>query len=254
MQRRPLDWMLNASLIALTFTVMAFAVNAPAQAQEKKPDAPAAGPAVKNPFDAIKHFSAVMNGGIINDENRKVYRSGKLMRTDFADQYRVSDIDIPVTWVIFTKPETKATCSKFRMADAGDFPFFGLKDFRVEQNPDETATDGKETVDGHPCKIESLRFVKSKNASPITIEMKLWEAEDLEGFPIKIEAHNLVTGRHFTISYSNVSLQPPDPKLFAHPAQCVEGTGKNVGTKETPASTKPSPNTTPKPAPTTPPQ
>ena len=156
MQRRPLDRMLNASsLIALTFAVMVFAVNAPAQTQEKKPDAPAAGPAVKNPFDAIKHFSAVMNGGIINDEDRKVYRSGKLMRTDFADQYRVSDIDIPVTWVVFTKPETKATCSKFRMADAGDFPFF-LKDFRVEQSPIDTAADAKETVDGHACKIESL--------------------------------------------------------------------------------------------------
>jgi hypothetical protein len=141
------------------------------------------------------------------------------------------------------------------MADAGDFPFFGLKDFRVEQNPNETAADGKETVDGHSCKLENLRFVNSRNASPITIEMKLWEAEDLEGFPIKIEAHNLGTGRRFTISYSNVSLQPPDPKLFAHPTKCVEGTQKiNMGTKETPTPPKPSPDTAPKNAPTPPPQ
>ena len=52
--------------------------------------------------------------------------------------------------------------------------------------------------------------------------MKLWEAEDLRGFPVKIEAE--VNGRPLRpLHYSDVSFEPPDPKLFHHPAKCTEG-------------------------------
>jgi hypothetical protein len=258
MKRRPPVWMFDASLVAITLAVLALALNAPAQAQEKKPeppaaDAPVAGVPAENPFNAFKQFSAVMNGGIITDKDRKVYRSGKLMRTDFADQYRITDIDLPLTWVVFTKKEPKS-CGKFAVADAGTYPFWGMKDFVVHQASGAETSEGKETVDGHVCKVENLIFVNSKVNPPATMEMKVFEAEDLKGFPIKIELHNPMTDRHFTISYTDVSLQTPDPKLFVHPNNCSEDAHKvQMAPKGTAPPTKAAPDTTPSKT-TTPPQ
>src|SRR5580658_8745557 len=119
------------SPFALALALVVFAANAPSQTPAKKPGMTASGVAAQNPFDAFKHFSAVMNGGIIADKNRKIYRSGKLMRTDFQDQYRVTDIEVPITWVVFNKTETKPeTCARFDVADADTYPFWGLGNFR----------------------------------------------------------------------------------------------------------------------------
>jgi hypothetical protein len=254
----------NASLIVLTFVVLMFAAGASAQtdattqpakpvpAEEKKPDAPATGPSVPNPFNAFKEFTAVMNGGLVADENRKIYRSGKLMRSDFKDQYRVSDIDAPKTWVMMTK-DNAPLCSQFPVSDGSDFPFYGLKDFRVERMPADSPADVKETVDGHSCTIDRLSFTKEN--PPVRLEMKLWKAEDLEGFPVKTEVYNVMTKRRFNITYSDVSLQKPDPKLFVHPAKCNDSAQKvQTGSKGTAAPSKTAPATAPKPAPTTPPQ
>jgi hypothetical protein len=143
------------------------------------------------------------------------------MRTDFEDQYRVTDIDVPITWVVFNKTETKPeTCARFNVADADTYPFWGLENFRVERAPAAEPASAKETVDGHACKIDHLTFVNSDSHPAVTMDMKLWEAEELNGFPIKIEVHNSITNRTLTISYSDVSLQPPDAKLFVHPEKC----------------------------------
>jgi hypothetical protein len=104
------------------------------------------------------------------------------------------------------------------MPDAGTWPFFGLQAYQAERslNP---ATPEQETVDGHACRVEHLTFVKPKTAQSI-IKMKVWEADDLQGFPIKIEVNNIQTGRQYSITYTNVSLEPPDAKLFDHPTKC----------------------------------
>jgi hypothetical protein len=50
-------------------------------------------------------------------------------------------------------------------------------------------------------------------------KMRLWEAEDLQGFPIKIEF--LILGGHGpVIRYKNVVLGEQDPTLFIHPKSC----------------------------------
>jgi len=49
--------------------------------------------------------------------------------------------------------------------------------------------------------------------------MRFWEAEDLQGFPIKIEF--LRPGGHDAIvRYKNVVFGPQDPTLFIHPKSC----------------------------------
>jgi len=50
--------------------------------------------------------------------------------------------------------------------------------------------------------------------------MKLWEAEDLQGFPVKVEVNVVSNGNKFTLNYSNVSLKAPDAALFKSPAKC----------------------------------
>ena len=47
----------------------------------------------------------------------------------------------------------------------------------------ERSSAGTDTVDGHPCKVENLT-VTQQNGQPT--KMKVWEAQDLKGFPIKI--------------------------------------------------------------------
>ena len=251
MKRRPLVWIANTFLIALTLAVSGLAVTASGQAEDKKPETPVAGTPVENPFNAFQHFSAVMNGGLLADKDRKVYRSGKLMRTDFKDQYRVTDIEAPVTWIVFDKIENGAkVCSKFGVADGGDFPFYGLKDFKVQRMPAESPAETTEVVDGHSCKIENLTFVNSKVNPPATWEMTLSEAEDLNGFPIKIKLHNPMTDRRFEIDYTNVSLDKPDAKLFVHPDKCADNAQTIKKGTTAPSTAAPKP----KPAPMPPPQ
>jgi hypothetical protein len=216
--------MLDASLMSL---MLALSLSVFGQTQGKKSDA-GNSPAAQNPFDRAQYFSAVMNGGLIEDKDRKIYRSGKLMRTDFPDQYRVTNISVPVTWVVFAKKDPKgATCARFDVADAGDYPFWGLKDFRVERSSATEPSAAKESVEGHACKIENLRFVNSHVNPAVTVEMKIWEAEDLKDFPVKTEVHDLTTDHRYTIRYSEVDLQPPDPKLFVHPEKCG-GPGQKI--------------------------
>jgi hypothetical protein len=62
-------------------------------------------------------------------------------------------------------------------------------------------------------------------------------AEDLQGFPVKIEvAHS---ARTMTVSYKDVSVESPDAKLFMLPAKCPDfRTGEPQGGKK-PAVKKP---------------
>jgi len=203
-----LSWMLSTSLILSLVLVARHG-----EAQDKHASQSGAVQSSGNPFDRFEHFSATLSGGLGRDHDRKIFRSGKLMRLDFADHYRVTDMEEPATWGVF-----QDRCAKFPMPDAGTWPFFGLREYQVERtvNP---ATLEKETVDGHVCRVDYLTLARRKPA-PSTIKMKVWEADDLQGFPIKIEVNNIQTGRQYSITYTNVSLEPPHAKLFEHPTKC----------------------------------
>ena len=186
------------------------------QAQIKKKEA--AKPAHKhkevqtqNPLISdFKFFSANVTGGIAQDHDRKIYRSGNLMRLDFEDSYRVTDLDTLKMWGV-----TGKQCMEFSRPDAGTFPFSAYHDFRAERSP----TNEEETVDGHVCKIENVTFTP-RDDQPVVVKVKLWEAKDLNGFPIRIDVDSGPFGKT-TSAYTTVSLEAPDPKLFQHPAKCT---------------------------------
>ncbi len=213
--------------LVLTASLFLLVMSASAQNQEKQGDKPAiatAAPA-EGPFAKFQQFSAILNGGMGRDTNRQIYRSGKLMRFDFPDHHRIADLETKSIWMVYPQK-----CSKFPMLDPGVFPF--SRKFRVESS----TTAGKETVDGHVCKVEDMVLVSEGPMSP-TFKMKLYEAEDLNGFPVKIDVENPLNKAKFNISYSNVSLEPPNPKLFEPPAKCDVSQAMQTG----PGKAKPKP-------------
>jgi hypothetical protein len=170
-----------------------------------------------NPFDSFRYFSATLNGGITRDTNRRIYRSGNLIRLDFDGSYRITDLEKVMTWGV-----DPHACVQIALPDAGTFPFSAYRDFKVER----ALTAEKETVDGHLCAIENVTFLPP-DSRPLVVKMKLWEAEDLDRFPVKIEVEPTdPAGRPIekvTLTYSNVSLRPPDEGLFQHPPNCTMG-------------------------------
>lgn len=182
------------------------------EAQEKKKPVTKE-PENQNPLATnFKYFSANVTGGIANDQGRKIYRSGNWMRLDFDGEYRLTDLKTLKMWGV-----GRDRCFAFARPDAGTFPFTAYHDFNAERS----MTQEEETVDGHLCKIENVTFTP-RDGGPLVVKMKLWEAKDLQGFPIKIVVD---TGmRHpITSTYTNINLTPPDPKLFQHPTKCTMG-------------------------------
>jgi hypothetical protein len=77
---------------------------------------------------------------------------------------------------------------------------------------------GEETVEGHACKVEGVT-IRHEGRPPIKI--KVWEAQDLKGFPIKmVRELQTVKSPPRTLVYRDVQLTPPDAALFARPQDC----------------------------------
>jgi hypothetical protein len=76
---------------------------------------------------------------------------------------------------------------------------------------------GEEAVDGHSCQVEDITVSSAMLANPQ--KMRFWEAEDLQGFPVKVE-FVLPGGHGPVIRYRNVALGPQDPTLFFHSKSC----------------------------------
>lgn len=197
--------------LALLSGVLALAVCVPAQTQGKDASKRAIDDARNPLISEFKTFSANVTGGIARDHDRKIYRSGKWMRVDFDDSYRVNDLDTLKMWSVGAN-----RCVEFNRPDAGSYPYSAYHDFKVER----TATQEEETIDGHVCKIEILTLTP-RDDRPIVATMKLWKAKDLDGFPIRIDVED--GGQTYTSTYTNVSLSAPDPKLFQHPVKCTAG-------------------------------
>jgi hypothetical protein len=95
-----------------------------------------------------------------------------------------------------------------------DHPYIRAIPFHIAGKADATVTRaaaGKETVDGHSCQIEDITVSSPMLANPQ--KMRLWEAEDLQGFPIKIE-FVLPGGQGPIIRYENVVLGPAGSHPF----------------------------------------
>jgi hypothetical protein len=71
---------------------------------------------------------------------------------------------------------------------------------------------GAETVEGHPCQKNKTIVTDPKGKKH---EFVVWNATDLNNFPVKIESTTL--GKPQTTVYRNIKLAAPDAKLFELP-------------------------------------
>lgn len=150
----------------------------------------------------------------------KVYRAGSKMRTEMpqmgANSYVLVLLDEHLTYMVM--PGGRCMQMPLRASETrqpNPFTFRG----KIERTPL-----GSGTVDGHPVKIEQVT-VTPENGKPQT--MKVWEATDLQGFPIKVE---MATPRGpMTIEYKDVNLSPPPASLFATPQNCMAMPGMPGG-------------------------
>jgi hypothetical protein len=199
----------------------------------------------QNPLDAFQQFSAAVSGGPLKWDKMKIYRSGKQMRAEYGyeNEVRISNLADRNGWFIrprewVTKPKE---CGRMTLMDISTYPFFGYtdRDVNVERSP---GTEN-ETINGHSCKVENYT-VRPKGGSSISVKMKLWEAEDLNGFPIQMEIEPSAMPK-LTLKYTDVSFERPDPKLFQLPALCraeVDGKKKPpAATSKTPSKAAPKP-------------
>lgn len=75
---------------------------------------------------------------------------------------------------------------------------------------------GTEVMEGHQCKIENV-IVKRPDGK--TIESKVWEAQDLQGIPVKIESH--IGEITLSAVYRDIAIATLDQELFTIPDRCT---------------------------------
>jgi hypothetical protein len=209
-------------------------------ASESKPEdtsgtQPASAPATESTefyLDKFQEFSAIMTGAVVpgHDDPGHIYRSHDVMRFEgnrAVPSYFVTDLKKRETHGL-----AASGCIKLHTPYTRTFPFFlsGLDGkYKYE-------TAGEDTIDGHPVKIVDVTITVPKH--PV-IPLRFFEAQDLQGFPIRIENHKL-HGSPWVLEYTDVKLGPQDPSLFIVPDKCQDEssiTGRKTGASpKTPAS------------------
>jgi len=163
------------------------------------------------PWDQFQEFSAIMVGGPLpgNEDPAHIYRFKNLIRAEGRESknYLITDT---------SKTETHGLapggCIKYKLPYTRTFPFsvFG------PESSYESVPVGEETAEGHKCRVEDVTIYSPKR--PMPFKVRLWEAEDLQGFPVRIEVQAGL--KHQKMHYENVVLGPQDPTLFIVPNQC----------------------------------
>jgi hypothetical protein len=75
---------------------------------------------------------------------------------------------------------------------------------------------GSELVEGHSTQVED---VEVRVASGATVVSRVWQAEDLQGIPVKIESH--LEHSSLQARYRDIVVGHSDPALFATPSRCT---------------------------------
>ncbi len=163
----------------------------------------------QSPFE-FQQFSTtmVMQQGQHPQMSMKMYRSGNLMRTDMpGGSYAITHTDTRTTYMVMG-----GHCMQMQAPPRNDPFATASEDAKVERS-----AAGSGTVDGHSCKIENVTVIP-KNGKPTT--MKVWEAQDLKGFPVKIEMQT--EQGPATMLYRDVSFDKPAASVFEHPSNCMQ--------------------------------
>lgn len=166
----------------------------------------------QNPFDTHKQFSAtmVMSGASTGPHapqgDMKIYRLNDKMRTNIGSMgYSIIDMTQHTMYMVMGQ----GMCMQMTPKEQQN-PF-------AAQGSVERTPAGTDTVDGHTCKVENVT-VTSQSGTPT--KMKVWLAEDLQEFPVKVEIQS--SRGPVTVHYKDISFDAPAASLFAHPDDCRE--------------------------------
>lgn len=168
----------------------------------------------QNPFENARQFSATMvvSGATAKtgpgQGDMKIYRSGDKMRMNLGGGagYMIVDLTQHTNYMVMGA----GMCMQMTAPAQQHNPFAETQGATIERS-----AAGSDTVDGHPCKVENLTVTPQKGEPA---KMKVWEAEDLKGFPVKTEMQS--SRGPITILYKDVSFAEPEPSLFVHPENC----------------------------------
>jgi len=148
------------------------------------------------------------------DFSMKIYRSGTSVRLDRSAA--LSTLYVPSADKVYnftTYPDQSHQCVAMKPEQAKMLP----SPLELLQGSTLKRTSlGTEVVEGHPSRIEDVVVTRRDGK---TIESKVWEAEDLQGVPVKIESH--IGDITLTAVYRDISLAPPAPQLFTVPERCT---------------------------------
>jgi hypothetical protein len=201
-------------------------------ANAKKPAVPATS---AWPLDKFTEFSAVMVGSAFPNDEREghIYRSGDLIRNEgpLSRGYMITNLATSDTHALSVAGCMKTSAPFFRA-----YPFFLSKPGRKI----ERTSAGKETVDGHVCQVEDV-IVTGEGIAVSAIKLRFWEAEDLHGFPIKVDVQ-AGHSPHSTIRYKDIVLGPQDATLFIYPKDCQDITQASDDDDEEQPGKKPAPS------------
>jgi hypothetical protein len=166
----------------------------------------------QNPFE-VKQFSAtvVMSGmpAKAGQGDMKIYRSADKMRMSMGSMgYMVMDLVQHTNYMVMGGG---AICMQMNAAGQHN-PFADAQGATIDRS-----AAGSETIDGHACKVENVT-VTPHQGQPT--KMKVWEAEDLKGFPVKVEMQS--KNGPITLMYKDISLAEPAASLFTHPDNCQQ--------------------------------
>jgi hypothetical protein len=148
------------------------------------------------------------------DMAMKVYRSGTSVRVERSAA--LSTLYEPASGKVYNLtvyPDHSRQCVAMKPDQAKMLPSpLELLQGRILKR---TAA-GSDVVEGHPCKVEDVTMARADGK---TIESKVWEAEDLNGIPVKIESY--LDGVALTAVYRDILAGAPDQELFSVPDRCI---------------------------------
>lgn len=148
------------------------------------------------------------------DLTMKVYRSGSSVRVERSGA--ITTLYVPASSKVYNLtvyPDKSRQCVAMKPEQAKMLPspLELILGRIVKRTPA-----GSGVVDGHPSRIEDVMVVEPDGK---TVESRVWEAEDLNGIPVKIESH--LDGVTLRATYRDIVIGPPDELLFRVPDRCI---------------------------------
>lgn len=144
----------------------------------------------------------------------KVYRSGSSVRLErSASISTLYATESSTVYNLTTYPDNSHQCVSMKPEQARMLPspLELIQGKLVKRVPS-----GSEVVEGHATKIENVTVMDPAGE---LIESKVWEADDLQGIPVKIESQ--IEGVTLRAIYRDIAIGAPDKVLFEVPNQCT---------------------------------